>query len=283
MDNMNIDSIPDSLPLTLGQYLENPTGTKYNSFMNLSMVRDTLDERYLRLQKEGTKVELKFYKKDSNTIYVHALVPSESYKLKYDVVLEVKMDGNLLKNQMFRVFSNSPSFVYTYAYVFNIHGLLIDELTNKYEKEVLTKQPVQKNYYKVISYEKSLYFAITYLLSEYQYTSDIDKEAKTLKKEKESNVLFNSISTDKEKQDEYQRKRKRDQYLKKHDASRAMAELMKKDAMKRQRQKEKFYGNTVPNKNDITRTKPTSGSSHKVTPKSKIKGKSKISGKAKRR
>ena len=139
------------------------------SALMLSSVRRTLDEQYLQLY---TKISVKWYVVDDKYYVAHVKIPSKSReRLWYDVLLEFDIDTmrdkstSTINNANVRVFSNCPSFAYTYANVYNHNKDLIDWARNKYPRDIITKQPEVRNPYKVISYERSLYFAIRYVLS----------------------------------------------------------------------------------------------------------------------
>ena len=247
--------------MTLEQYIQNPAGMKSNVAMNLKSVQNDLDLRYERLIQNKKNFTMKVYKKDENTVWVHVLVPSESYNMKYDVVIEVDITGDILKNQLFKVFSNSPSFVFNMAYVFNTYGLFVKELSSKYNNEVLSKPPIQKNTFGIISYEKSIYYAIVYLLTKYDTTDKLLKKAEKLNIKE----FIDNISTEEGKIAEYTKKRKAFQRAKKKNVIATMADKI----VKEQRKKE-----------SRTNTKATGGS-NKISGKSKLKGKAKIKGKKK--
>jgi len=95
-------------------------------------------------------------------------VPSEFFKdnkITYDVLFLLKYDKQLeRKNRQMYVYSNSPSFVFTYCYVYNKHGLLIDKLKDKFPTEALTMAPEIRNPIQSLGFEKSTYIAALYLL-----------------------------------------------------------------------------------------------------------------------
>jgi len=135
---------------------------------NRQLIKDDLDKRYDKLVKEK-KIKLNVFR-DSDEYYFHFEMPSESERENtYDVVLHFTMGDenfkydNFLDRYYVKFFSNCPSFTYTFAYAFNLYGLLIDSLGDKYESEVLNNDPVTRNPGEIISYEKSIYFACRYL------------------------------------------------------------------------------------------------------------------------
>ena len=101
---------------------------------------------------------------------VHVKVPSETVdNFYYDVCLEFSGEdpSTDLMNCDVKVFSNSPSFVYSYAYVFahwvpegrpatGRDSMMIDRLRGK--------MPVVRNPLGIPLFDKSIYFAVFYLL-----------------------------------------------------------------------------------------------------------------------
>lgn len=154
--------------MNIQNYLINPMG-KGSSVMMLSNARKELDKQYIELY---TKMSVKWYILDDKYYIAHVKVPSKSReKLWYDVLLEFDIDtmrdtsSSTINNANVRVFSNCPSFAYTYANVFNQNKDLIDWTRNKYPRDIITKKPEVRNPYGITSYERSLYFAIKYVLS----------------------------------------------------------------------------------------------------------------------
>lgn len=154
--------------MNIQNYLINPMG-KGSSVMMLSNARKELDNQYVELY---IKMSVKWYILDDKYYIAHVKVPSKSReRLWYDVLLEFDIDtmrdtsSSTINNANVRVFSNCPSFAYTYANVFNQNKDLIDWTRNKYPRDIITKKPEIRNPYEITSYERSLYFAIKYILS----------------------------------------------------------------------------------------------------------------------
>ena len=105
-------------------------------------------------------------------ILYHVKIPSKSMKnVVYDVVIEFdktiieEYGYDRIDNLQFKCWSNCPSFVYTYAKTFYDNGMLIDWLTEKYDKPILQEDSKVRNAYGIISYERSLYSALRFILS----------------------------------------------------------------------------------------------------------------------
>lgn len=63
-----------------------------------------------------------------------------------------------------RVFSNSPSFIYTYANAFNRQGMCISDLLRAISPEAYKNKAKYRNPYGVVGYEKSIYLAVKYIM-----------------------------------------------------------------------------------------------------------------------
>ena len=103
------------------------------------------------------------------------------------------------------LYSNSPSFIYTYCYVYNQKGLLIDKLKSKLPQMALTKFPEVRNPIGSLGYEKSTYIAARYLIdgkclsdeyvNRYSKTMTILLRARHLPRLLTQNCLFQFINT----------------------------------------------------------------------------------------
>lgn len=255
---MDLNSL-EPIKLTLEQFIDNPSGNRGNMAMNLKMVQDQLDIRYAKLINSVKTFKYQIYDIDEKTILVYVHLPSEKYKMTYDVLIQIdKSEEQIMKNT-FKVYSNSPSFVFTYAYVFNVENLLISFLKSKYDKNIFKKRPVQRNFYGMISYEKSIYFSILYILKKYQNISELEKKAKKFNKKS----ILEEVKTPQYKIDQFNRLRKKESA-----ENKTLAGKMKKALIKDAKKREKLYGNS----------KVITGASHNIKGKQKVTGKSKITG-----
>jgi uncharacterized protein YwgA len=182
---------------TLQDFINNPMGKGSNAIPSRQLIKDDLERRFKSLfhheeKEKQKKISLDIYR-DKDEYYFHFKIPSESKDRHntYDVVLYFTVDGNKeltvdkdLRRYFVKFFSNSPSFTFTFAYAFNMYGLFVDELADKYKKEVLEHPPVTRNPGEIISYEKTIYFAAHYLLQERKYLNKliIDSIAKPYNK-----------------------------------------------------------------------------------------------------
>ena len=150
--------------MTISEYLKNPYG-KGSSF---APSKKQIEDLEIELGKIKDRIVCKIYKYRDYVIY-HVVVPSTKRdEVSYDVVVEVQLqnlhEGAATTEDIdFRVFSNCPSFIFTYAHIFKANKMLCDWLLPKYNKEVRTKSPDQRNRYGVMGLERSIYLAFRYL------------------------------------------------------------------------------------------------------------------------
>lgn len=144
---------------------------------------DDYRKRYDKLVKKS-RFHVQLYN-IGGTTYMHVKVPSETVqKIHYDVVIEFLRKGHDLMDSEVRVFSNSPAFVYYYAYalyhygeditqrrtIFNrrkppVDSQLVPILLEHLPDASLTDPPEVRNPAQIPLPDKSVYFAFMYLMS----------------------------------------------------------------------------------------------------------------------
>lgn len=161
LDNVHADTlnetettITQSKPkddfMTLTKYVNNPTGKGSAYVANRAAIKNGLNMIYIKLLREHRREFYAIpYVYGNGDILYYVKVPSEDYdnnKISYDVLFLLKYDKNLKRaNREMFMYSNSPAFIFTYCYVYNKHGLVIDKLKSKLPMEALTKPPVVRN------------------------------------------------------------------------------------------------------------------------------------------
>lgn len=158
------------MEMTFGDYIKNPMG-KNNAVLNAT-AREAMRTNYLNkfnalmVREHGVFKYTLFKDESNNAFYAWIKIPSETIKgFYYDTVIkfftneDVKEAGQNLLKYNIKFYSNDPSFVYTYAYVFSHNGLLIDELRGKMSSKALNTAAKEKNPYNQVGYVKSIYFA----------------------------------------------------------------------------------------------------------------------------
>ena len=153
----------DMVPLTLAEFYKNPAGKKVSG-NNAGLVRQALTNRYDAVKKLGRNISYIVYEENDRSYYIHFIVPSDMHESTYDVVIHVfdefGMGGGSFKKWNLHIFSNCPSFVFAYAYVYNEYGLNIPFLKGKLNDVAYTQPPVQTNPDMNIMYDKSVFYAL---------------------------------------------------------------------------------------------------------------------------
>jgi hypothetical protein len=134
------------------------------------MFIQNFDYRFQVLSKDKD-FELNIYTQGQDVFY-HILVPSESpyRENKYDVIIKFKPSGlgnkidGSYKQYDIEFFSNSPAFTFRYAYVYNKHDRIPEELLYKYSKVTLNTPPTKTNPNQFVGFDSSTFYALTYLI-----------------------------------------------------------------------------------------------------------------------
>lgn len=154
--------------VTINNFLKNPSGPYSAYFARRDLIIKDLEDRYSKLDKSKFEVSIYKFKDDYRFKFK---VPSEELKGKitYDVFITFTATGTskldyTLNNYLINVFSNSPNFVFTYAYVYNQDGIIVPFLKSKLDPKCLTEKPKVRNPLESYGFEKSVYFALLYLL-----------------------------------------------------------------------------------------------------------------------
>lgn len=156
--------------MLFGEYLNNPYGTG-SSVSPVSMIKQNAS---MELRQLG-KIEHKVYSTRNNQLIFACRLPSRKKQMGYDVVIQIDLN-EAEKSRLsiarfpFKVFSNSPSFYYTYAKAFQEHGMLCEWLRRKYDRKVMRKDSNSRNPSKIIGYERSIYLCMHYLNETYRST-----------------------------------------------------------------------------------------------------------------
>lgn len=166
-----------------------------------SLTRDTeYDTKYRKFVAEN-KIRIFAMCQIEDSYYIHIKVPSESQKSKgyeYDVIIRFfPPNGDIekqshIRNYYIQFFSNSPSFMYQYAYLYKKEGFLIEALYNKLDADYIDIPPEKTNKEMKISYDKSIYFACRFLEDKkFRY---LDKTGMLLNKKVSERRFFSNIS-----------------------------------------------------------------------------------------
>ena len=152
---------------TLNQFILAP----FNN--NDSLERDTKYSTMYQKYRGSNQIKIASTTEIEGAFYFHIKIPSETQEgSEYDVVIrfftdkpQVKLESHL-RNYYIQFYSNSPSFIYQYAYVYNKRGYLISDLYKKLDVDYIDTPPNKTNADMRLDYDKSIYFACRYLASE---------------------------------------------------------------------------------------------------------------------
>ena len=238
--------------MTFQQFLQNPTGPYSSFFGKRENIKRDLEERFYKLLQSARNKDFKHdIYRDGNDYYFAFKIPSEKYnKIEYDVVIRLYpketavISESTLLNYNIQFFSNSPAFVYTYAYVSNKDKMLIKFLSGKLGSKALNDPPKVRNPIEIYGFEKSIYFSLLYI----KHNNLHIKSALPVKVKKfnKSSIINNCKSSD--------------TIMKEYDNEK-MKEKLKKENEKRAEKHDKVLA-----KNNIIRERNTS-KSHVIKPK----------------
>lgn len=153
------------MKLTYNTYIQNPIAKGNSVFSQRELYRDHYTKKLDKLLvRENNKIDYTLYYSKED-YYIHMKVPSETVeKFYYDVVVRfytdqesAKLSANL-NDYYVQFYSNSPDFVFTYAYVFRDKELFIEDLKPKMSKRALKETPDVRNPEGVVGYVKGIYF-----------------------------------------------------------------------------------------------------------------------------
>lgn len=165
------------MPYFIKDFLNNPAG-KGATFLNIGATKKQFTERYDKIVKQiHHRV---FSVKDD--MYILVNIPSSVEGIEYDILVKFsplsKSGGESIYDMDMQIFSNSPSFLYTYCNAYNKYGLLIKECKKKISSKMLKDIAKQKNPYGVLSYDFSIFAALFYIVAnDYTNLSQLKSEA----------------------------------------------------------------------------------------------------------
>lgn len=153
--------------MTPNQYLSNPIG-KGSAVVPNKQIKDTLNAQFENL---CTYMQGYCYFLGKDDIVYHVKIPSSKEKtVEYDVIILFKKSDldnrrvDRIDDMPFQCYSNCPSFMFTYAHTFREKGMIIKWTEKLYNEGIRKKRAETRNSWDIISYERSLYFALKYIL-----------------------------------------------------------------------------------------------------------------------
>ncbi len=145
----------------------------HGSALSMKIIEKELTERFYKHINQYIKLQSAY--KDGVTYYIHLQIPSENNgrsvsEVFYDVVLEFypknkSQIASIYYNEYgVKVFSNSPSFLFTFTHVYSERDALPDFIPAKfYAKEALKNPPKVRNPIELMGIDKTVWFSIRYL------------------------------------------------------------------------------------------------------------------------
>jgi hypothetical protein len=179
--------------ISIRQYVDNPY--RGSAFLaSRKYIKSGLNQAFIELlQKYRNLFFAVPYKYSNGDIMFHVKVPSEEYKFNkiiYDVLFKISFapDKRYSLRDM-KIFSNSPSFLFTYAYVYYHEDIMIDEFADKIPSQALINPPEIRNPVESLGFEKITYIAARYILDGQVLTDQyINRFAKNMTQIEEINL-----------------------------------------------------------------------------------------------
>lgn len=157
------------------EFLSNPAG-KGSAVLNINATKSQFLARYDSVVK-FIRHRIFLVKDD---VYFLINLPSSVNGIMYDIVVKFsptqKSTGDTIDDMSMQIFSNSPSFLYTYAYAYDRQKLFLREFKRKLSSKMLKDIAKTKNPYGVLSYDFSVFAALNYIVvNGYNSMSVIEK------------------------------------------------------------------------------------------------------------
>lgn len=154
------------LKYTFDDYVKNPSGK--GSAVSGTINREQYEKDLMALESKNAKVTYTVYRQTSGTkvsYFIHFLIPSSTKNFFHDVVIEFVPNSDdspttkSIKAFIVKFFANDSNFVYTYAYTFKTHGVLINELEKLLPYRSIIQKPSMRNPDNAMGYNKNIVFA----------------------------------------------------------------------------------------------------------------------------
>ena len=195
------------LKYTFDDYIRNPSGK--GSAVVATVNLDQYQKELLSLEGKNGKASYIVYKQSNIggklTYFIHFKIPSSTKGFFNDVVIELDANQDdttttkTVKAYKVKFFSNDSNFVYTYAYSYKSHGVLITELEKLLPFRCITSKPVMRNPDNAMGYNKSIVFAYLIMIRDNLFLKD---NLNRICKNAGINTIKNSIDNfDKKKQE----------------------------------------------------------------------------------
>lgn len=157
--------------LSVSKLLKQPEFKGSAYFVSRTRYIQSLNQVFIKNLKYSRKafIAVPYVDHQTKSLYFWVRVPSETYnlnKITYDCVVEIPYtEGVEIKNRTgIKIYCNSPSFIFTYCYVYNSRGLIPDFVKSRIPNEAMTIAPKTRNPYELIGFEKISWQALKYLV-----------------------------------------------------------------------------------------------------------------------
>lgn len=146
--------------LTIQTLLSNIT--KGQSAIPTRLIFAQLNSVYIQLK---PKIRILKAEISGKGTLVYMVVPSQGNdKIYYDIDFWFDSQTRITMSTNFKVFSNSPAFGYSYAYLFHQQGSLL--FPEKYPKIMITQPPNVRNPFATMAFDKHVYSALAFIQKE---------------------------------------------------------------------------------------------------------------------
>lgn len=157
------------LLISCKEMFSNPTGKGSGFVAARYRIKDSMTAAFLaNMRRHRFKFVCQPYRKPDGGVVFWVKVPSRSYdinRITYDVVIDIPAGKGDMALRPATFYSNSPSFIFTYCYVFYHSGILVPWLSDRVPTEAKENAPVVRNPIQSMGYELILYQALSYIVT----------------------------------------------------------------------------------------------------------------------
>ena len=249
-----------------GDYLSNPYGALGNAALS-AMFKQFTEQQLKDDYPRGITYDIFSIEKDHQVV-VHAHLSSRTKQgVTYDVLFQIDLSSLEAGQKIgfaklpIKVFSNSPSFYYTFAKVFEERGAFCTWLKSKYERKIMRKEPEVRNPTRIIGYERTVYTCLTDFLQTHRNINAIELYNRGKK------TSYREIARGVQSQEDIERQYDKAPYLP------AIAKK-KEEAAKRREEQRAARQVTAPRRPNTSNTSIKSSSKSKTTSKTSTSKKS---------
>lgn len=169
-ESVTLDQVQSS-PTVVSDWLGNPPGSNTRHVGARYSILDKLQERFINeiinKPEKFRQLKVDVYKtKEENIFDIHVRIPSLTVNnFTYDVLFRVGFLNNVrnIKQANILVFTNSPSWVFTYAYICNKYNVMHPLCKKALPSEVLNSPPKKVNPDEHFGFDRVITFGLYFL------------------------------------------------------------------------------------------------------------------------